>query len=297
MSVTPFRADGGLDEAGLRNHLRRLVATGTGVYLGSGGAGEGHVLTIDELRTVYSIGVEEAKGKVPVYANPRESRSAAAMYEVVRAAIEADVDVVQLYQVDAGHGMIPTLLEQEAYFRELLERINHPTAISIHAYAGYAAPVALMRDLCRDFPQVVAVNVMGPPNAYFMTLRDALPASIDMYTGVTNLIHVVALGAAGALLAENNVIPQTCQQVAAAWQARDLDALGTVLRHVQRFTAAVTPWAPSTARWAKTAMHVLGLPGGNGVLRRPYLLPPPEERQRMAESLRALHIPEIDAMS
>lgn len=297
MSVTPFTADGSVDEAALRVHVRRLADSGTGIYLGSGGAGEGHVLSVDELRTVYRIGVEEAKGRVPVYANPRESRSAAAMYEVARAAVDAGVDVVQLYQVDGGHGMIPTPREQEAYFRELLEQIDHPVAISIHLYAGYLAPVALLRDLCRDFPQVEAINVMGPPNAYFVALRDALPHSVRLYTGITNLVHLLALGAAGALLAENNVIPHTCNAILRAWEDRDLDGLGAAALTVQRFNTAVTPWAPSTARWAKTAMKVLGLPAGNGVLRRPYLLPPEDEQRRMADDIRALRIPELEQVA
>ena len=36
MAATPFTEDGSLDEAGLRAHLRRLVAAGNGIYLGSG---------------------------------------------------------------------------------------------------------------------------------------------------------------------------------------------------------------------------------------------------------------------
>ena len=102
MAATPMHADYAIDEDALRMLLRRLVAAGNGIYLGSGGAGEGHSLSPAELRRVYDIGVEEAKGKVPVYANPRESRTAEAMYEVAREAVEAGVDMVQLYQVDAG---------------------------------------------------------------------------------------------------------------------------------------------------------------------------------------------------
>jgi 4-hydroxy-tetrahydrodipicolinate synthase len=296
MAATPFTPEGALDELGLRRHLRRLVATGNGVYLGSGGAGEGHVLTTAELRRVYEIGVEECRGRVPVYANPRESRSAAAMYEVAGEAVAAGVDVVQIYQLDAGHGMIPTLREQEAYFRELLAEIDHPVAISVHLYAGYAAPVALLAALCRDFPRVVAVNVMGPPNSYFMELRDALPESVLMYTGVVNLLQVLALGASGALLAENNVIPNTCRRIAEGWAAGDLDTASDAARTVQRFSNVANRWAPSTARWVKMAMKVLDLPGGNGVLRRPYLLPPEEEQAEMATAFAALRIGEIEGL-
>jgi 4-hydroxy-tetrahydrodipicolinate synthase len=296
MSATPFAADGSLDEDALRAHLRRMVDAGNGVYLGSGGAGEGHVLTTAELRRVYDVGVDVCKGRVPVYANPRESRSAAAMYEVAREAVAAGVDVVQVYQLDAGHGMIPTLREQEAYFRELLGELDHPLAISVHAYAGYAAPPSLLAALCRDHPQVCAVNVMGPPNSYLIEVRDALPQTVRVYTSVLNALQGFALGASGALLAENNVIPNLCRRIADGWLARDLDAASEAARTVQRFSNVVNRWAPSTARWVKMALKVLDLPAGNGVLRRPYLLPPDAEQRDMARAFEALRIREIEGL-
>jgi 4-hydroxy-tetrahydrodipicolinate synthase len=296
MAATPFLESGALDEEGLRAHLRRLVAAGNGIYLGSGGAGEGHSLTVAELRRIYEIGVEEGRSKVPVHANPRESRSAAAMYELAREAAAAGVDMVQLYQLDGGHGMVPTVREQDTYFRELLDELDHPVAISIHLYAGYAAPISLLSALCRDYPQVRAINVMGMANSYFMELRDTLPSAVRMYTGVANLLQVLALGAAGALLAENNVIPRTCQEIAQAWLAGDLDTASERIQTVQRFSTVVNRWAPSTARWAKMALKVLHLPGGNGVLRRPYLLPPEDEQRAMLDAFEALRIRQLEGL-
>jgi 4-hydroxy-tetrahydrodipicolinate synthase len=296
MAATPFAADGSLDLDRLRAHLTRIAEAGNGVYLGSGGAGEGHLLTPAELRQIYDVGVSVCRGRVPVYANPRESRSAAAMYEVAREAVAAGVDVVQIYQLDAGHGMIPTPREQEAYFRELLGELSHPLAISIHAYAGYAAAPSLLAALVRDFPQVVAVNVMGPPNAYFMEVRDALPASVRLYTSVLNVLQGFALGASGALLAENNVIPNVCRRIADGWATRDLDMASEAAQTVQRFSNVVNRWAPSTARWVKMALKVLHLPAGNGVLRRPYLLPPEDEQAEMARAFERLHIRELEGL-
>ncbi|HTD91789.1 MAG TPA: dihydrodipicolinate synthase family protein, partial [Burkholderiales bacterium] len=92
MTPNAYRNDGSLDETTLRTQLRRLVDARTSLYLCSGGAGEAHVLTLKEMGRIYQIGVEAGKGKVPVYAGLRESRSAAAMYEVAKEAIDAGVD-------------------------------------------------------------------------------------------------------------------------------------------------------------------------------------------------------------
>ena len=295
MSATIFNEDGSLDDDGLRKHLQRLVDARNGIYLGSGGAGEGHVLTPKELRQVYDVGVDVAKGKVPLYANPRESRSAAAMYDVAKEAVAAGVDVVQLYQLDGGHGMIPTQREQEAYWKELLDKISHPVAISIHLYAGYMATPAFLKELCGRYEQICAINVMGPGNGYFIQLRDTLPESVKLYTGVAQLVEVATLGAAGALLAENNIIPNLCQQIADGYEAGDLAKVSEATKNVQRFSNIVSQWAPSTARWVKMAMKVLDL--GSSTLRPPYLMPTEEEQQRMSASFDALNIRALEGLN
>lgn len=295
MSATIFNEDGSLDDDGLRKHLQRLVDARNGIYLGSGGAGEGHVLTPKELRQVYDVGVDVAKGKVPLYANPRKSRSAAAMYDVAKEAVAAGVDVVQLYQLDGGHGMIPTQREQEAYWKELLDKISHPVAISIHLYAGYMATPAFLKELCGRYEQICAINVMGPGNGYFIQLRDTLPESVKLYTGVAQLVEVATLGAAGALLAENNIIPNLCQQIADGYEAGDLAKVSEATKNVQRFSNIVSQWAPSTARWVKMAMKVLDL--GSSTLRPPYLMPTEEEQQRMSASFDALNIRALEGLN
>jgi 4-hydroxy-tetrahydrodipicolinate synthase len=295
MSATIFNEDGTLDDDGLRKHLQRLVDARNGIYLGSGGAGEGHVLTPKELRQVYDVGVDVAKGKVPLYANPRESRSAAAMYEVAKEAVAAGVDVVQLYQLDGGHGMIPTQREQDAYWKELLDKISHPVAISIHLYAGYMATPAFLKELCGRYEQICAINVMGPGNGYFIQLRDVLPESVKLYTGVAQLVEVATLGAAGALLAENNIIPNICQEIADGYEAGDLAKVSVATKNVQRFSNIVSQWAPSTARWVKMAMKVLDL--GASTLRPPYLMPTEEEQQRMSASFDALNIRALEGLN
>jgi len=67
MCVTPFDAHDRLDEAALMVIVDWLAAAGVGIYLGSYGTGEGHLLRPAEIVRLYEIGVEAAAGRVPVY--------------------------------------------------------------------------------------------------------------------------------------------------------------------------------------------------------------------------------------
>lgn len=293
MAATPFDAKGAVDEAAFRLILRHMIAENVGVYLGSGGAGEGHALSPVELRRVYEIGVEECKGRVPVHANPPEPRTAAAMLELAQQAVAADVDVVQLYPMDAGHAMRPTASEQRSYYHDLLDTIHHPVALSVHVYAGYMAPIALLDELCKRYDQIVAINVIGTPIAYFVELMDAVGSKVELNMRLVNAIEGLALGAKGFLAAEPNLVPELSRSILDHWMARDNMRAGDALAQLVRFSSIVNRWSPSTARWVKMAMKVLDLPGGRGGLRKPYLMPPPAQLNEMAAAIAGLDIDEL----
>src|SRR6267142_1596947 len=66
--VTPFRADGSLDEATLRRLLQRQIDAGIDFLVPCGTTGESPTLTHEEHLRVVEITVELVKGKVPVLA-------------------------------------------------------------------------------------------------------------------------------------------------------------------------------------------------------------------------------------
>ena len=288
MAHVPFHADGSIDENTLRIDLRRLIDARNDLFLASGGAGEAHVLTTQELYRVYKIGAEEGKGKVRVFAGLRESRSAAAMYEIARAGVDAGVDAVQLYQLDNGHGMIPTLREQQAYWYELLDALQHPVAISIHYDSKFKAPTKFLVELVAKYEHIIAINLVGSQIGYFLELRDAIPQRIPLYCGIPEFAQFATLGAAGFINPANNLIPFTCRAIADAYSASDIPNFSENNRSALQFLRIMNQWAPSTARWVKMAMKLNGT--GNGVLRRPYLLPPEEELQKMQAQLDAFGI-------
>ena len=292
MVVTPMDRDGLIDEEAFRLHLRRMVAAHVGVYLGSGGTGQGHALDHGELARIYEIGVGECKGKVPVYCNPPESRTAKEMLSKCRLAIDAQVDLVQIYQLDAGHGRRPTAREQELYFRDLLERIPYPVALSVHRSSGYLASVELVIQLCEDYPQIKAVNLHGPDLTYFVHLQDRVSGSVKLYGGMTTLLSTLPLGGWGCQAAEPNLVPNLARSIIDRFlEGKALD-MGDAYKSVLRLWAALEPAQAKSQDATKAVLRALGLPGGYP---RPPRAPVAEVTlQQVRQNLEALGIWELE---
>jgi 4-hydroxy-tetrahydrodipicolinate synthase len=294
MAITPFAEDRSVDEPALQAHVDRVAAAGNGVYLGSPGAGEGQVLTVEEHRRVYEAGVAAAAGRVPVYANPRESRSAELVYEIAREAVAAGVDAIQLYALSPGQVMVPSLRELEAYYRELLDELDHPIVLSTSAVVATPPTPDLIRRLCDDYEQVIAVNVITRDGDEYVAFRDAIPDHLPIYGSFMAHTHWLMLGASGAIIAENNIAPNVARQLLEAFAAGDVAAAGEASLFLHRLSLLIREWFPATARPVKMALEVLGL--GNGVMRPPYLLPPREDYDRLLAGLERLRVREREGL-
>jgi 4-hydroxy-tetrahydrodipicolinate synthase len=295
MVVTPMDRAGIIDEDAFRAHLRRMVAARVGVYLGSGGTGQGHALDRDELSQIYQIGVSECKGRIPVYCNPPESRTAKEMLWKCHLAVDADVDLVQIYQLDSGHGRIPTAREQELYFRDVLDGISHPVALSIHRSSGYFASVELVAKLCGEYPQVKAVNLHGPNLLYFVRLQDRLGPGVKIYGGMPTLLSMLPLGGWGCQAAEPNLVPNLARSIIDRFLEGKAQEMGDAYKSLLRLWAALEPAQAESQDATKAVLRVLGLPGGYP---RPPRAPVAEATlQRVRQSLEALGIWELEGVS
>ena len=292
MVVTPMHDDGSIDEDGFRAHLRRMVAGGVGVYLGSGGSGEGHAMTLEELGRLYVIGVEECRGKVPIYCNPPESRSAREMLDKVRLGIDAGVEVVQLYQLDAGHGRVPVLTEQERYYRDLLEATDHPVALSVHSAVGYLAPSSLVLRLCNDYPQIKLINLHGPSMSYLVQLKDGLSPEVKLYVGMADILSALPLGGWGAQATEPNQVPNLCRLIVDRFWAGDIAGAGEAYATVLRINDIIGWGRQVSADGPKAGMKALGLDVGPP--RPPRVAVDDATIEKMRIAIEALNIADIE---
>ena len=268
ISITPFRADGALDETAFRAHLRRMAAAGVGVYVGGGGSGEGYTLDERETASVVEIAVDELHDSTPVRAMGVEPRTAAEMIQYVRMADSAGAEACQVYSLDPGHGHRPTPGEVEAYFTEILAAVASPCVISTHQSVGYRLRIPLLAELVGRFDHIIGINCTHRDDAYLAQVIDAVGDRVDVHVGgpaqaLTNL----ALGGQGYLTSEANLAPTLCATVTAAHDRNDMtgvfDAYATVLRLSDALYGA------GGIRATKAVLRHLGLPGG--FVRRPQL--------------------------
>ncbi len=86
--VTPFRADGAVDEAALRALVDWQIAEGIHFLVPCGSTGEAATMTPAEHRRVVEITVEQARGRVPIMAGAgaNDTKRAIAMSKEMKAA-------------------------------------------------------------------------------------------------------------------------------------------------------------------------------------------------------------------
>jgi len=292
-SITPFAADGSLDEPALRAHFRRLAAAGVGVYVAGSSPGEGYALSRPEARRSLEIAAEELAGRVPVRAMGVEPHRAHDMVEHVQLAAECGVDAVQIYSLDMGHGGRPSAPALERYFRSALEASRLPCVVSSHHFIGYTLEPELMRALADDYEHLIGFNVTSPDIPYHVRVLDVLEGRVELHVGgPMHALTALALGANGFLSTEANYAPCLCQSLIDHYRAaRYADAEVAYARIMQLMTG--TGDVPGmSVRYVKAALAALG--HGDAHVREPHLPLGTEELARVAKRMAALGIPESE---
>jgi dihydrodipicolinate synthase/N-acetylneuraminate lyase len=293
-SATIFHRDGGLDENAYREFLQQFIESRHGIYVGSAASGEGHALNREELKSLYSAAVAEAKGKIPVYANPPEQHTARMTLEHAFIAADAGSEVVNFYGPSSWHGFTPTDDELLTFFDEVFTSFRHPAAIAPNPVMGYTPSPVIVAKICQKYPQVIAINLAGLSDSYFVELKNALKRELDIYVPYSSSMETLGLGAAGLLGAEANIIPRTYRNYLDLHAAGNLAGALKVYADLHRLTKYLKPWHSSSPRWIKMFFRAFKMPGGEGGARPPYRVPDETELARFTEGIIDLNIPEIN---
>lgn len=290
--LTPFDEQGRLDEAAYRRQLGRLREAGVSVYVGGSGSGEGYTLTPEERDRVLGIAVEELKGRVPVRAMGCEPRLTREMVEFMRAAERAKVDAAQIFSLEIGHNVKPTMAEMDTYYSTVIESTSLPIYISSHQSAGYFVPIDLLERLVHRFPQIAGIAYAGTDITYIAELIARLGERVEIHcAGPSNAMAVLALGGNGFMGGEGNFSPALVASVISSWQAKDMDRLRESFGKLLALTAISNRYGGSAMRAMKPLMNAFGLPGGT--LRPPRLPITAAELAEVVKAVVKLNLPGV----
>ena len=204
--VTPFKADGAIDEHRLRALVDRQITGGVRLLVPCGTTGESATMTEAEDQMVIAITIEVARGRARVIAGTGSNSTAAAIEYSQRA---RDLGADAVLQVAPWYNK-PTQEGLYAHFRAVAESIPE-TPIMLYNVPGrtssnIAAPTVLR--LARDCENIVAVKEASGDLTQIMEILRERPANFCVLSGDDAVtLPLIALGAEGIVSVASNEIP------------------------------------------------------------------------------------------
>jgi 4-hydroxy-tetrahydrodipicolinate synthase len=215
--VTPFGADGGLDEEALRELVRFHLREGTDALIVNGSTGEASTMSPDEQRRaveVVAAAVRDGERRLPVVAGCGGSDTAV-VSRLARQAREAGADALLVaqppYNKPPQRGLI-------AHFRAVMDAGDLPTIVyNIPGRAAVNILPETIEALAEDERVVGVKEASGDISQVAETAR-RVGDRVALYSGNDDqVVPLMALGGKGVISVLANVAPRDTSRMAKAF--------------------------------------------------------------------------------
>ena len=214
--VTPFAADGSVDEAALRSLVAWQIESAIDFLVPCGTTGEASTLTEAEWLRVVSITIEAAGGRVPVIAGCTHNATAVAVERVKQLCTLPGLTGVltanPFYNRPGQEG-------QYQHFRAIAEATELPVLLyNIPGRTGVNLEPATVARLAQ-LPNVIGVKESSGSVMQITEVLASVPPGFAVFAGDDGMaLPVVALGGVGLVSVASNAFPR---QVAALVHAAE----------------------------------------------------------------------------
>ena len=277
--VTPFNAQGEVDEAGFRSDVRHLIEeAGVHGLAVTGSTGEGHALSDAEVSQISAWAVQESQGRVPIVCGVITNSTEAA---IRRGRMVRDMGVAALQVTPVHYLFRPDDDAMLKHFEAVSEGTGLPIVIYNVVPWSYLSPALLARIL-EAVDGVIGVKQSASDLktlADLLFIRANTPRLSErcLLSAVDPLLYPsFQLGADGAVAALLTAAPEWC---VALWDAvragNQEDALKLHTRLLRLWNSIDGPNLPANV---KTAMKLQGRQGGEPRPPMPATSPDQEER-------------------
>ena len=204
--VTPFLADGSLDEPALRSLVAWQIESGIDFLVPCGTTGETPTLTHAEWRRVIEITIEVAAGRVPIVAGATSYCTAEA---VAKASEVAKIKGVDAILTASPYYNKPTQEGQFQHFEAIAQAAGIPIILyNIPGRTGVnLEPATLVR--LAAIPNIIAVKEASGNITQIAEICGLLPAPFSVFSGDDALtLPLISVGGSGVISVASNAFPK-----------------------------------------------------------------------------------------
>ncbi len=257
--VTPFDAEGKIDEAAFRANLELCIDAGmTGLVVG-GCTGEFWAMTADERKRIMEIGVETARDRVPVIGGTTAVTTSEAV-QLTRMAKNAGCVGAMLLP---PYFVRPSKDDIVAHFQAVSEAVEIPILL-YNLPTGAVDLTADLVDRLADIDTVVAIKDSTLDfNSFYKTLTVA-GDRLRVFMGRINHFGYAAveLGVVGFISSSPNYWGREYVDFYQACVVRDQDRARALQEKARALDDLMGAGGRNPYAAVKAAMNILGLPGG-----------------------------------
>jgi len=254
--VTPFTADGAVDEARMRALVERQIAGGVKLLVPCGTTGESATLSSDEQQRVIAITIAAAKGKARVIAGVGNNNTAVTI-ERAKAARTAGADAAL---VVGPYYNKPTQAGFLAHYRAIAAAVpGFPVVVyNVPGRTGSNIAAATTLALAREVDNVVAVKEASGDVSQIMAILKGRPEGFKVLSGDDALTFaVIALGGEGIVSVASNEVPDLMTRMTDLALAGDWTAARAL--HYKLLPLMEGNFIESNPGPVKAAMALMGL--------------------------------------
>lgn len=276
--VTPFDADGKVDEAAVRRLARRQIDAGIHFLVPCGTTGESPTLSEDERVRIVQLVVEESAGKVPVLAGAGGYDTREVIH-VAKRMMDAGADgllsVTPYYNKPTPEGLYQ-------HYRAIAGAV--PLPIIVYNVPGRTGvnvdPATLLR--ISGIPGIAGVKEASGSMSQICEVCQSMPDGFVVLSGDDSLtLPVMAVGGHGIISVASNAVPAEMARMVELAEAGNVAAARQVHRTLMPFMAV--NFVEANPIPIKAAMAMLGLLEER--YRLPMVPPQPASREKIAAVL------------
>jgi 4-hydroxy-tetrahydrodipicolinate synthase len=217
--VTPFKADGAVDEKALRALVEWQVESKIDFLVPCGTTGETPTLSHDEWLRVIDVAIEVVNGRLPVVAGATSNSTREAVGRAKEVASRKGVDAIL---TASPYYNKPTQEGQYQHFKAIAEAIDKP--IMLYNVPGRTAANIEVPTLLRlaEIKNIVAVKEASGSITQIAEVCASVPEGFAVLSGDDAItLPVIALGGVGIVSVASNEIPREMADMARAALAND----------------------------------------------------------------------------